>query len=385
MQRRDDTPGVRVYGPYDEPDGSFRLVVIVQGSRAARRYSSKAEAESDKAKLQEQAAVLVGTTAEDALERYELHLREVGNKGQPCKGSTIATTLHRLRALLGSEVGAPIGRLTPARAAEFYATYAGTVAVDTHRNALGQARTWGSWLVKERLLPVNPFAGVAGTGRRSQGKPQLRVDEARRFLEVALEWATLESRYPGERKNHAEARKAGAVAAASAFLLGLRSGEVIARVVRDLDDEGRMLWVPTSKTRAGQRRVAVPEVLQPYLKRLTEGKAAEDLLFAHGGGDWVRDWTMRICEEAKVSRVCAHSLRGLHATLAEAAGVTGDAVARSLGHMSSAVTHAHYTQPVALETVRQERVLQVLEGGKVSSFSRGVSQERSAAGGEVKK
>jgi integrase len=379
--RRDETPGVRVYGPYAESAG-WRLVVVCQGTRTAKRYSSKAEAEDDKAKLLAQAATLVGTTAEDALDRYELHLRSKGNKE-----TTISTTLHRLRALLGVEVGAPVGRLTPARAGDLYLAYAQVVAVDTHRNALGQARTFGAWAVKERLLPVNPFAGVTGTGRRSQGKPQLRVDEARRFLEVALEWATMEERYPGERRNHAEGRKAGAVAAASAFLLGLRSGEVIARVVRDLDDEGRMLWVPASKTRAGQRRLAIPEVLQPYLKRLAEGKGPDEPLFTHGGGDWVRDWTHRICAEAKVSTVCAHSLRGLHATLAEAAGVTGDAVARSLGHTSSAVTHAHYTQPVALEAVRQERVLQVLEGGRKgpSSFSQDLSQERTATVAEVKK
>jgi integrase len=380
VHRDSNTPGVRVYGPYDEPGGSCRLVVVCQGTRTARRYSSKAEAEADKAKLQEQAAALIGTTLEDALDRYEVHLRSKGNKG-----STIGTTLHRLRALLGGEVGAPVGRLTPARCEALYSAYAATVAVDTHRNALGQARTWGAWLVKSKLLPVNPFAGVVGTGRRSQGKPQLRVDEARRFLAVALEWADLPRRYEGERANHAEARKAGAVAAASAFLLGLRSGEVIARVVRDLDDEGRMLWIPSSKTRAGQRRVAVPEVLQPYLLRLAEGKGPEAPLFGCSGPDWVREWTMRICAEAKVSRVCAHSLRGLHATLAEAAGVTGDAVARSLGHTSSAVTHAHYTQPVALEAVRQERVLQVLEGGKGRGVSQPVSQERSAAAGDSKK
>jgi integrase len=380
--RRDETPGVRVYGPYAEAGGGWRLVVVCQGSRTARRYSSKEEAERDKAALLAQAATLVGTTIEDALDRYELHLRNKGNKE-----TTIGTTLWRLKALLGAEVGAPVGRLTPARAGDLYLAYSSSVAVDTHRNALGQARTFGGWLVKERLLPVNPFAGVVGTGRRSQGKPQLRVDEARRFLEVALEWATVESRYPGERRNHAEGRKAGAVAAASAFLLGLRSGEVIARVVRDLDDGGRMLWIPTSKTRAGQRRVAVPEVLQPYLLALASGKPPDAPLFTHGGGDWVRDWTHRICAEAKVSTVCAHSLRGLHATLAEAAGVTGDAVARSLGHSSSAVTHAHYTQPVALEAVRQERVLQVLEGGKGrgEDFSRGVSQERTATVSEAKK
>lgn len=42
------------------------------------------------------------------------------------------------------------------------------------------------------------------------------------------------------------------------LLLGLRAGEVISRVVRDLDDDGRLLWIPDAKTAKGrlQRRRA---------------------------------------------------------------------------------------------------------------------------------
>ncbi|HXJ21806.1 MAG TPA: hypothetical protein VMT03_16395 [Polyangia bacterium] len=41
-----------------------------------------------------------------------------------------------------------------------------------------------------------------------------------------------------------------------------------------------------------------------------------------------------ICELAKVPVVCAHSMRGLHSTLAMDAVVTGHVVAASLGHES---------------------------------------------------
>jgi integrase len=354
--------GPKVYGPY--PDGaSFRLIVVREGKRTTRSYATEQEALDDKAGLEALREVTLGETCEDTLADYETHLRTVGNRGTPCKPGTIATTLYRLRALLAAELTTPVARLTSERAVELYAAYAQTVAVDTHRNTLGQAKTWGAWLVRERKIPENPWAAISGTGRRSQGKEQLRVDEARAWLSVALDWVTLPSRYPGERRNHAEARRAGSLAAACAFLMGMRSDEIKSRQARDLDDDGRLLWIPDAKTAAGRRRLAVPEVLRPHLLALARGKGAEAALFPCSGPDWVREWTLRICDEAKVSRVCAHSLRGLHSTLAEAVGVTGPIVAQALGHTSAEVTHRHYTQGAALEAARQERVLQVLEGG----------------------
>jgi hypothetical protein len=36
----------------------------------------------------------------------------------------------------------------------------------------------------------------------------------------------------------------------------MRATEIVSRVVRDLDDEGRLLWIPDSKTEAGQADAA---------------------------------------------------------------------------------------------------------------------------------
>jgi hypothetical protein len=41
----------------------------------------------------------------------------------------------------------------------------------------------------------------------------------------------------------ANAGEEGAAAAMLALLLGMRATEITARVVRDLDDEGRLLWI----------------------------------------------------------------------------------------------------------------------------------------------
>ena len=56
------------------------------------------------------------------------------------------------------------------------------------------------------------------------------------------------------------------MAAMMSLLMGMRASEIVSRIVRDLDDEGRLLWIPETKTEAGKRTLPVPEVLQPYLQ-----------------------------------------------------------------------------------------------------------------------
>jgi integrase len=84
---------------------------------------------------------------------------------------------------------------------------------------------------------------------------QLRLDEARRFVETAL----------GE----GDAR---GLAAAMALLMGLRASEI---TNRDVDDAARVLWIERAKTRAGDRRLEVPEVLRPRLAALVAGRDSD--------------------------------------------------------------------------------------------------------------
>lgn len=87
-------------------------------------------------------------------------------------------------------------------------------------------------------------------GKRRHGKAQLSIDEARRW---ALEFA--------------DQGEAGAVAAMMALVMGMRPSEIVSRVVRDLDYDGRLLWIPETKTEAGRRTLPVPEFLGPYLRQ----------------------------------------------------------------------------------------------------------------------
>ena len=138
-------------------------------------------------------------------------------------------------------------------------------------------------------------------------------------------------------------------------------------VVRDLDDEGRLLWIPETKTEAGKRTLPVPEVLQPYLRKIAEGKRATDSLFGQHWRDWPREWAQRICKAAKVPEVTAHGMRGLHGTLAVERGATTHVVAQALGHESETTSRESYISREAITGADQRRELTVLAGGRTQS------------------
>lgn len=79
---------------------------------------------------------------------------------------------------------------------------------------------------------------------------------------------------------------------------------------------------------------------------------------------WVLQSTKRLCREAGVTVVSAHSLRGLYATLATIGGMNSmlDDVAKAMGHENKTTTVAHYTDPTALANERQNRAMEVLMG-----------------------
>jgi len=128
-----------------------------------------------------------------------------------------------------------------------------------------------------------------------------------------------------------------------------------------------LLWIPSSKTLAGRRRLEVPDSLQPHLRALTEAKLPGARLFGQHWRDWPRKQVLRICALAKVPMVCAHSMRGLHSTLAIEAGSTAHVVAASLGHESITVTERSYIAPGTTQQADSRRVLRLLSGGKAKT------------------
>ena len=342
---------MRIEGPYPHYNG-YRCRIARESGRLWCPVAPTADQALRLAELCLEEIERQALTVSEACTRYEVYLLEVkGNKPASCS-ATVARLLrffphHRLR----------VSDLTPARCSGYYndlvrkpsAATGKPLATDSHRNYLAEAKTFLAWCVEQHWLKQHPLATQRGVGRRRHGKMQLTIDEARRWLSVALSLAPTED---------------GAIAAALLLLCGLRSSEVVERVVRDVDDRGRRLRVPYGKTNAAVRAVDLPDSIQPHIAALCQGKAPTALLFGQHWRDWPRHWVKRICELAKVPYVCAHSMRGLHATVALHAGQTPHVVAATLGHESPSTTLQSYAAPGSAEAssiLRAQRILQ--EGG----------------------
>ena len=349
----------RVYGPYKARKG-YRMVVVEGGARKSLIVPSVAAAETLRADLERELreSSRGDRTIAAALAEYQDYLLRV-------RGA--ATAQHIARALERFLDGTrTLGALTAARAASLYeaetrrvlTTKNRPVAAASHRTVLGQCKRFYAWAVERGYTADNPFAAVKPVGKPKVGKAQLRIDEARRFTALALDKARR-----GDR---------AATCALLALMLGMRASEVLCRTVRDLDDGGRVLWIPRGKTDNARRRLEVPEVLRPILRDLATDRRPEALLLGPDPGDdgrqnrpptdaWLWGHVQKLCDEAGVPRVSTHSLRGLHSTLALEAGATSGAVAAALGHGSFQITAKHYAAPGTIERVRSKAVAQTLQ------------------------
>lgn len=289
-------------------------------------------------------------TIGEALTDYKAHLGEKGNKPK-----SIWQTVWRIGQLFTSPDDF-LRDLRPQKCADLYdalatrtTRFGKPMSADTHRNILAEAKSFLRWCHEKTWISRNPLEHVKGKGKRHKGKAQLRIDEVRKWDAVAVA--------------HADRGVAGAVAAMVTLYMDLRCTEIVTRAVRDLDDGGRLLWIPDSKTEAGRRTLEVPEFLRPYLKRLAKDKLPEALLFGYHDRAWPRKWVQRICKQAGVPRVTAHGMRGLHASLAVEQGATGRDVALAMGHSSDTTTFGHYAKRDSVAKAKQTKVLTVVRGG----------------------
>ena len=304
-----------------------------------------------------------------ALESYEEHLQQKGNKLR-----SIVNTIARLRGWF-LDAKQAVATITPSQVRRVYEQRcAKGVSADTHRNELAEVRTWCRWLLARGWLLADPTVGLQGVGRRRRGKAKLREMEAR----ILGEWCLSCALTPAPRADdHTAAagetrrdRELG-LAVGLVLLLGVRAGELLERVARDVDaSPGRVvLWIPDSKTEAGRRRLVVPEPLATLLRARAGALPSGAWLWQGESGSghrertWLRKGLARLCTEAGVPVVCPHGLRGTHATLAEEAGTAGEAVARQLGHTSHRVTEEHYLEAGTVERARGRAVMQIVGGG----------------------
>jgi len=216
--------------------------------------------------------------------------------------------------------------------------------------------------VKMKWAKVNPAAIVEGKGRHRHGKPQLRIDEARKWLDVAMRMATTaESEYARE----------GAVKAMMTLGMGLRECEVLRREVRDVDDGGCLLWVPDTKTDAGRRTQEVPiSCARSSWHRRRAGRQRRRFQISHERcGAEVGEAHLQEGRRDGGGRAVDE---GLHATLAVDKGITSHAVAAALGHKSFTTTARSYAKVEAVEGAKQRRVIATLTGKSSQANGSGV-------------
>lgn len=329
---------MRAHGPFKH-GRRFRVVTVAaDGARGRRSFATEREADEYLATFAEAAH---GVTVSAAVDEYLQH------RAKSLKERSLTTLGYRLRGLLRTtDRDRPIASLTPTAARALLDRRQAERSVDTAIGELVAAQGFAAWCVRRGWLRRDPFADLEVTGSRARGKAQLRIEEARRFVDAAL----------------GEGSREG-LAAAIALLMGLRASEITDRQVRDVDDGGRVLWIERAKTRKGDRHLEVPEVLRAPLLDLCGDRPGDAQLFAGADRHWVGYHVRRICRAAKVPEVCPQALRGTQSSIA-ATAVSVEHVAIALGHTGPAITRRHYLGKGAEERGRGKAALKVLTGGK---------------------
>jgi integrase len=346
-------PAVKVSAPYRQGD-KWRLVLFEGTKRTAKLFDDYQTAMRVKESILAAAKGRSQRTIGQAIEEWMALKERAG-----CVGRTLRTWRIKL-AFLPAEL--PLVRVTESKAESLYAELAAKTAAATHHASLRFAKALFRWCVKKNYVDEDPFASIAKIGKAKKGKFQLRRDEAKRLSAYLVTLAT-----DGDYR---------ALALLVQVLLGLRSGEVLGLKKRDLDCGGTLVIVEGTKTENARRTMKLQDapIVQELVARRIAPLTPDALIFVRRNRQTpvcatILHKALRMfCEAAGVPKVCPHSLRGLHATLAVEAGDTCAAVARALGHGSDAVTREHYIAPAALDHARTARVASMLLGSDLSAI-----------------
>lgn len=347
---RSDKP--YICGPYAHRN-KFRIFVYTPRGdggrdRLVQSFDTRTAAET-RIKSYERVSAASGRTIADAVVEYLAYLERKGNKT-----GSITTARYRLDAILDGTRA--LIDMTPRRAQEWYDELVDEGgATDTQKGCLVQAKAFGKFCVKRTWLAKNPFEPIESVGRKSKGKAQLGIDDARVYREYCLDaWAASADR--------------SAIAALIPMAMGLRTNEVAQLLASDVDDRGRLLRVGEheAKTEAGRRLMAVSTYLVEPLRALAAAPAVSDgHLFALRRGvpadrHWVLRTVRRHMKAAGVKVVSAHGLRGTFATMADISGSDRRATAKAMGHTTPSMTEAHYIDARAASDAAIVRASDVL-------------------------
>lgn len=338
----------KFYGPY-EHGNQFRVhrVTTSRGKRKTgyETFATRALADAYIAGARDEAQ---GVTVNAAIDQYLEWMRVHGRADD-----TIVTTRRALEGMLEPYLQRPL-RSIASQGEDLYAAAQVDRAADTHQVWLGRARKFAGWCVRQRWLKTNPFSEIEPAGRRIVGadKERLRIDEWRKLEAWCYE--------------HTD--DLGAVLTLAYGLFAARASELVGCDVRDVDDQGRLLWIGGTKTAAARRSVEVPEEFRPVLLRLCEGRPSEAPLFATDGKRWsrftARLHVLRVTAAAGVPEISPQGMRRMHSSIARGRGATAHLVARQLGHEHTGVTERSYIDRETTQTAQAGAVLRVLQGGR---------------------
>lgn len=354
---------ISTFGPYQH-GARWRLKATYQGGgHKWLAYPSEADARKAKRALELTIEREAGTEVSTAIELYQEHLRTKPikrRKNQLMKPGSIATKIVRIRAFFVDELEEKLSYMSEAKGKAMLAALAArksrqgknrTMSYDTVKGTVSAVQDFMAWGHQEgHGARKDVFSKLEAEGEAAPLKDPLRVDEARRWMAHA--------------KALAEAGDEQAVAALAAFDMGLRSSEITSRKVRDLDNGGTQLFVANAKTKNSDGLVDIGPDVQPYLRRLAEGRAPEEFLFPSVAAlqdpkGWLLRATTRIASEAGVPRTTPHGLRRTAATLvARARGM--QAASLLAGHADTGVTTRHYVDPAVGRAEQNDRLREML-------------------------
>ncbi len=353
----------RVLGPYAEKD-RWRIIILEKGARRSEYLATQPEARKRISQLKKQQGKAEAFTVGMMLEEYTKEREVLGN----VLPRTSQMEAARIRDFLASILELRVSSVTPTTATRLYSDLIKSpnqrsgkfLSAASHRTYLGFAKGLFNWAVTKGIIGSSPFSAVSPVGKPNAGKTQLRIEEARRFVQVAL-------------TDYETHNKPMALAAVMALTMGLRASEILKRKVRDLDDDCAILWIDSGKTRNAKRHLRIPEFIRPHLRRLIESQLQDTFVFVSTrpgmplgyGSLWAT--VRRLCKLADTTVVCTHSLRGLYATLAVESGALSETVASSLGHGSFAMTERHYAQASSVSNVKTARVDSLLAASRAPS------------------
>lgn len=247
----------------------------------------------------------IGVLVSDLRDGYLEHL-----KANDRKPISVRTCNYNLTLLVGPLLDLEAASVTVARARVRYRDLVPTRAAATHQAALGRAKECWKWAVKRGMVRSNPWAEVEPIGRAKRGKAKLTLDETNRLIDECLTDADTSD---------------AALAILVCVFCGVRSSEILKRQVRDVDAGGTRLNIPETKSEAGKRAPAIPEVIQAAVQLRCKGRAGDaplirNVLGASPVGAWLWKALHVYCKRAGVPVVCPHALRGGWADIAYSAG-----------------------------------------------------------------